>query len=612
MAQHQIVKFKTKLYLGYASILMLMVLLSAIVYHSLSGFEEDRKWVTHTYQAIESIQNCGASMVNMETGVRGFLVAGNEEFLAPYEAGEKAFEEIWEYGRNLTSDNFSQTQRWDKLKSINEQWQKTVAIPEITMRREVREGQNALNKFQQLSVRKTGQEIFDKLRDHIQYLDYKFVHADRHDGADLITDILIDLLNQETGQRGFLLTGLEETLESFEQGVSDFEDHFKTLNSIDLKDTGVRSDEIAQIKIIVNEWHENAAFPGIEAMREVNKFPKRLNDVTALLEAGTGRRLMDEMRLIIDEMISEEKELLYTRSKNTESDSKISLTINVIGTIFAVTLGVFIAFFIVSSINRQLGTDPENLGKLADDLAVGDLSIDLSLEKKKASGVYQATIQMVENSKEIVQQAEAVSLGNYKKKIQLRSEKDQLGIALNRMTEKLKEASENNENGNFLKTGQAGLNERLRGEQSLFEITDNAIRFLSEYLKVQVGAFYLLKDEDTLELSASYAYQKHKHISEQFKVGEGLVGQVAREKKPMLISEVPEDYIQITSGLGKTFPCSILVYPVMNESELFGVIEFASIRMFTDLDSKLVDSVSRSVAIALNTAGSRDQMASLL
>ena len=536
MAQHQIVKFKTKLYLGYASILMLMVLLSAIVYHSLSGFEEDRKWVTHTYQAIESIQNCGASMVNMETGVRGFLVAGNEEFLAPYEAGEKAFEEIWEYGRNLTSDNFSQTQRWDKLKSINEQWQKTVAIPEITMRREVREGQNALNKFQQLSVRKTGQEIFDKLRDHIQYLDYKFVHADRHDGADLITDILIDLLNQETGKRGFLLTGLEETLESFEQGVSDFEDHFKTLNSIDLKDTGVRSDEIAQIKIIVNEWHENAAFPGIEAMREVNKFPKRLNDVTALLEAGTGRRLMDEMRLIIDEMISEEKELLYTRSKNTESDSKISLTINVIGTIFAVTLGVFIAFFIVSSINRQLGTDPENLGKLADDLAVGDLSIDLSLEKKKASGVYQATIQMVENSKEIVQQAEAVSLGNYKKKIQLRSEKDQLGIALNRMTEKLKEASENNENGNFLKTGQAGLNERLRGEQSLFEITDNAIRFLSEYLKVQVGAFYLLKDEDTLELSASYAYQKHKHISEQFKVGEGLVGQVAREKKPMLIS----------------------------------------------------------------------------
>jgi methyl-accepting chemotaxis protein len=76
---------------------MLMISLSAIVYYNLSKFEKDRKWVTHTYQAIESIQKCGASLINMETGVRGFLVAGNDEFLEPYEEGEKTFKEIWEY-----------------------------------------------------------------------------------------------------------------------------------------------------------------------------------------------------------------------------------------------------------------------------------------------------------------------------------------------------------------------------------------------------------------------------------------------------------------------------------------------------------------------------------
>jgi len=121
-----------------------------------------------------------------------------------------------------------------------------------------------------------------------------------------------------------------------------------------------------------------------------------------------------------------------------------------------------------------------------------------------------------------------------------------------------------------------------------------------------------LTDKGTLELSASYAYQKRKNISDVFKMGEGLVGQVAREKKTILISEVPEDYIHITSGLGKMSPFSILVHPVIHESELLGVIELASIQLFSDLDLELFDMVSKGIAVALQSARSRDKMAHLL
>ncbi len=480
MELYQNVKFKTKLYFGYASILVPMIILAIFVYFSLKKLENDRYWVNHTHDAIRVIQECGTLLVDMETGVMGFLVSGDEQFLEPYEEGKNSFEKLWNYGRDLTRDNPAQINRWDNLRSKKEIWLRTVATPEIDLR------------------------------------------------------------------------------------------------------------------------------------RKINTNQKMFSDVKAFLEEGSGKRLMGEIRLIVAEMVQEEKELLTQRGESSEQRSTITIMINVLGTAFTIMLGSVIALFVLSAINRQLGTDPENLVKLADDLALGDLSIlDLS-ETKNVSGVYEAFIQMVINLKAMVQQTEVVSLGEFDKKIELRSEKDQLGIAINRMTDSLKEASEKNNNENYLRSGHSGLNNELRGEQSLDQITDKTIRFLSEYLQAQVGAFYLLAENEVLELVATYAYQKRKSLSDQFKIGEGLVGQAAREKKPILISDVPDDYIHIASGLGKSAPASIIVYPIKHESELLGVIELGSLQGFSDLDLKLFEEISRSIAIALKSAESRDNMAQLL
>ncbi len=81
---------------------------------------------------------------------------------------------------------------------------------------------------------------------------------------------------------------------------------------------------------------------------------------------------------------------------------------------------------------------------------------------------------------------------------------------------------------------------------------------------------------------ASYGYQQRKSISNTFDFGEGLVGQAAVERKSILITEAPTDYISITSGLGSAVPGSIIVMPILFEEQVLGVIELASLQTYSE------------------------------
>jgi len=113
-------------------------------------------------------------------------------------------------------------------------------------------------------------------------------------------------------------------------------------------------------------------------------------------------------------------------------------------------------------------------------------------------------------------------------------------------------------------------------------------------------------------LIASYGYTHRKNISNECKVGEGLVGQAALEKQTIIIEEVPEEYMQVQSGLGHTKPRNIIVLPFVYEDKVRGVIEIGSFKEFTDIQLEWLNQVMPIVAIAVNTAESRDKMQSLL
>ncbi|MBN1314044.1 MAG: response regulator, partial [Anaerolineales bacterium] len=159
------------------------------------------------------------------------------------------------------------------------------------------------------------------------------------------------------------------------------------------------------------------------------------------------------------------------------------------------------------------------------------------------------------------------------------------------------------------------INDVMRGELDIDSLSKKVITETAEYLNVQVGALYLAENtnrETILSLKSSYAYSKRKNLSNRFKLGEGLIGQAALEKQPIMVENVPEDYIKITSGLGETSPTAIIVIPIIYENRIKGVIELASLGAWTELQINYLDQVRTALAINLEAAQNREELAKAL
>ncbi len=160
-------------------------------------------------------------------------------------------------------------------------------------------------------------------------------------------------------------------------------------------------------------------------------------------------------------------------------------------------------------------------------------------------------------------------------------------------------------------TGQAALAEAMGGEQDIPTLARNVIRELCQYLEVQVGVLYL-REGQTLQLQGSYAYSQRKHLANRFVIGEGLVGQAALEKQPILLTHVPTDYLTIISGLGEAPPRHLLAVPFLYENQTIGVIEMGKLTEISPRDLKFLQNAGENMAIVFNTALSRARIDELL
>jgi CheY-like chemotaxis protein len=123
---------------------------------------------------------------------------------------------------------------------------------------------------------------------------------------------------------------------------------------------------------------------------------------------------------------------------------------------------------------------------------------------------------------------------------------------------------------------------------------------LTPLVGAQYGAFFLL-DDDAYQLVASYGYKTRKKVANRFKIGESLVGQAALEKQSILITEPPEDYIRVASGLGESTPRNIIVMPILFEDQVMGVVELAAFTAFGDVQRSFLDGLGETIGIVINT-----------
>jgi len=168
------------------------------------------------------------------------------------------------------------------------------------------------------------------------------------------------------------------------------------------------------------------------------------------------------------------------------------------------------------------------------------------------------------------------------------------------------------EGKNHLLTGISEINDTLRGIQEVPMLAQDIINKLARVLNAQIGAIYIRKGINELQWVAGYAFTRAEQGDGIITIGEGLVGQAALEKKAILFSEVPDDYVKINSGLGNAPPKYIIVYPFLFEGFVKGVIEIGSIHPFSDIDRQLLLLMSENIAIAFNSSQSRTQLKELL
>jgi CheY-like chemotaxis protein/CHASE3 domain sensor protein/putative methionine-R-sulfoxide reductase with GAF domain len=175
----------------------------------------------------------------------------------------------------------------------------------------------------------------------------------------------------------------------------------------------------------------------------------------------------------------------------------------------------------------------------------------------------------------------------------------------------LRKAEKETANKNWLLAGNTELNSKTQGEKEVVELAREVVNQLASYMNAQIGAIYLV-DGGQLNLAGSYAFQYRKDNANVIKLGQGLVGQAALEKKSIIFSPVPDDYIKINSGLGNSSPKSIIVFPFQYAGQLKGVIEIGSVNQFSELDLQLLDLVAENIGIAFNSSQSRTKLKELL
>jgi len=237
--------------------------------------------------------------------------------------------------------------------------------------------------------------------------------------------------------------------------------------------------------------------------------------------------------------------------------------------------------------------------------------------KDLTENVNQLAANLTTQVRAIAEVATAVTRGDLSRSIQVeaRGEVSYLKDNINEMIRNLKETTQKNAQQDWLKTNLARFTRLLQGQRDLQAVSTLILSELAPLVSAHHGVFYMMdpaQDEACLRLVANYGYRSANDLAREFRPGQGLVGQCAIAKQRIWLSNVPRDYIQVSSGLGAAPPTNIVVLPILFEQEVKAVIEIASLERFTETHLSFLDQLMESIGVVLNTIEANSRTESLL
>jgi HAMP domain-containing protein/signal transduction histidine kinase/DNA-binding response OmpR family regulator len=253
----------------------------------------------------------------------------------------------------------------------------------------------------------------------------------------------------------------------------------------------------------------------------------------------------------------------------------------------------------VTNVAREVGTE----GKLGGQARVpGAAGVWRDLTDNVNSLAANLTTQV----RAIAEVATAVTKGDLTRSIAVGAQGEVAALKdnINQMISNLRATTQKNTEQDWLKTNLARFTRMLQGQRDLEAVGKLILKELAPLVEAQMGVFYLLEEqggERVLQLLSSFAFRERKGLSNRFKPGEGLVGQCVLEKDRILVTDLPEDYTPISSGLGEGKPRSVVVLPILFEGEVKAVIELASFHRFGEIHLAFLDQLTESIGIVLNT-----------
>src|SRR5438552_6470334 len=186
---------------------------------------------------------------------------------------------------------------------------------------------------------------------------------------------------------------------------------------------------------------------------------------------------------------------------------------------------------------------------------------------------------------------------------------------INEMILNLKDTTQKNTEQDWLKTNLARFTRMLQGQRDMKTVAQMVLSELAPLVEAQQGVFYVNSSDNgqpVMKLLGGYAYNKRKSLANEFHPGEGLVGQCTLEKERILVTNVPSNYVHVSSGLGEAAPNNIVVLPVLFEGEAKAVIELSTFHTFSDTHLTFLDQLTESIGIVHHTIDAHTRTEDLL
>jgi len=371
----------------------------------------------------------------------------------------------------------------------------------------------------------------------------------------------------ESSQRGYIISGNISFLEIYEASHEKVLEHYRKVKVL-TSDNPVQQENITVVKSYIDDrYAQMDRVLTLSASRS-------LSDFEARQEIVRGKRIMEDLRSMIERMKQEEERLMIIRTEKQKTFVKYTPVLVIAAAIISILITISSYVRIRADMNRRIARQQED-------------------ERK-----YHETAARIGVMEDVTRK---IARGDYKVRSADESE-DELGrisAALNEMAAALDRSFTDMQRRNWLREGAMAVSEAIRSDRAVEKLSENLITSIARYMGAPVGTLYIKEAQGDYRLAGHFAADR---APEYVVEGKGLTGAALRRKELLVVNELPENYTNVSSSIGATLPVSAMIMPLLFRGQPIGVIELGMLHQPEEHEMEFLQGNAEAMSIGINAA----------